>query len=183
MLDQELRYDFIAKHSYNCTPKQLFDNYSYYYSTYKNGDAHSHESFADCLWYIKKLISKYKPETACKLIRQLCGITLDEMTDEQGYIHFMHEIAHIHKFIHDYEVAVHWAKKTIDMIEYFHPNNSAIDKEYFLLKDECYKECLELYQKYKEYFDEEIYKDFTFDWEIEFYSPTFHANDNGLKAL
>jgi hypothetical protein len=184
MLDKGLRYDFIEKHSRNCTAEQLFRNYQYFYLKYAEGDAGAKVGcFADCLWYLKKLVTKYKPEKVIKLICDIENTSYNEIDIEQGYIYLMNEITRIHLFIDDYQVVAHWAKKTIDMIEYFHPNNAAIDKQYFLLRDDLYKDSWELYQKYKEYFDEKIYKDFVFDWEKEFYSPSFHSNQNVKISL
>ena len=69
MLDKEHRYNFIEKHSNNCTPEQLLDNHFHYYTNYKNGDFHEPvQSFSDCLWYIKKFINRNKPTEAIRIL-------------------------------------------------------------------------------------------------------------------
>lgn len=177
MLDKNYRYDFIAKHTHNCTPEQLLENY-FHYCNYVDKDDEPVESFLDCLWYIKRFVNKNKPEEVIRIFSRSLEIPVhSKATIYQEYIKLLSLITHIQVLTHMSDDAAYWAKKTLDMIEYFYPNNNKLNKEYFTMTD-LYKGCLEIFQKYKEYFNEQEYKDFTFDWEKEFYSPTSHANQN-----
>jgi hypothetical protein len=177
MLDKNYRYDFIEKHLHNCTTEQLLENYFYYYD-YFDKDDEPVKSFSDCIWYIQRLVRENKPEEVIRIFSRFTEKPVrSKATICQEYIKLLGLISHIQVLANMNDLAVYWAKKTIDMVEYFYPNNNKLNKEYFSMND-LYKGCLDIFQKYKEYFNEEHYKDFTFDWEKEFYSPTSHANQN-----
>jgi len=180
MMDIKLRYDFLERHSRNCTDEQLYKNFDYYNSKYFGGLVRSEtESYSDFLWYLKKLISRNSPEAFIKLISTIENVPYKKEDIEPFYIYHMNLVAHTHlHFFDDYITAVYWAKKTIDMIEYFTPTNHALNKEHKFEKNNLYQNCYELYQKYKNYFDKNEYKDFLFEWENKFYAPAFHANQD-----
>lgn len=185
MLITKLRDDFIEKHSWNCNAEQLLHNYNHYFDKYGiKGDEHdSVDCFADCLGYIKKLLIRYEPKKVVKLISALGQMQYDETNVEREFIFLMHRVTVINLFIKDYKGVAFWAKKTVDLMDYFHPTSACLNREYLFEKNRLYQDCHELYQTYKEYLDEEIYKGFIFYWEHDFYSPNEHSNDNSKKRF
>ena len=182
MLDKTLRFDFIKMHSKNCTPEQSLDNHLYYSLKYENGDFHEPvESFIDCQCYLLEFICSDKPYQVAKHLLKLINAPANYRANtilEDEFIYLMHLATKVFEFAHNYESAALMARKTVDMIEFFHPTNKAIDKEYFFEKNWYYRDCFEVYQKYKKYFNEEEYKKYIFPFEKDFYAPTAHANQN-----
>jgi hypothetical protein len=179
MLEKKLRYDFIEKHSRNCTPEELYRNFLHYYDNYMGGDSHTQvQLFSDCLWYIKKLVSRTRPDKLIKFI-----LAKENMPYEKSYVAYLYidlisMIARIYESYEAYEMAVCWAKKGLNLIEYFHPVEAAFSKEYIIKHSKPYLDCSELFQKYKEYLDKTFCSNMIFDWEDEFYFPANSANNN-----
>src|SRR5882724_7899492 len=99
MIYTNYRYDFIERHSKNCTAEQLYQNYRYYYSKYAESNSKTEIGcLADCLWYLKKLISRYKPEKVIKMLFDIEKLPYNKMNIEKEYVYLMNKVARIHLF-------------------------------------------------------------------------------------
>lgn len=177
MIITEHREHFLRQHSKNCNDAQLLDNYLHYYLKYEGDNSHPVESFSDCLWYLKKLVTRNAPIDMVRLF----STKVKDGSSWKVKFHYIDQVclvARIAEHIGMYDHAVHWAKKVLDYMEVFHLTKDRIKKDYLSDIYSHYDSCLEIFHKYKNYFDEEVYQDLNFEWEADFFSPTNHANQN-----
>jgi hypothetical protein len=179
MLNTSLVTEFLGKHADNCNGQELYYFFNYYYCRYQHGDKHSPvEKFYNCIWYLKHLLTRYNPAEVIEIIYDFEGLRYDKTIVEMEYLYLMNMVVQIHLFNDDFDYAVHWAKKTLEMIDYFHPCLNKPTKEVILKENLYYADSTKLFEKYHHYFDPKLHEEVVFHWEKKFYDPTFHANQN-----
>lgn len=172
IIETDLRYEFLKMHSKTCNALELYNYYEYFY---KNGNCPQGTSYSgDCIWYLKKLLAYYRPEESIPKLHpyRVPGYI------EDFYILLMGEVADMLWQCDDFIGAIIWAKKALDMIDYFHPHYNAPTKQKFIKENHYYSFVAEIFERYKDYLDEDLCRECEFDWEKKFYSPATHANQN-----
>lgn len=159
---------FLARHSENVRPEELYLNVRYYVTKY-NGhvDENKIEHIGNCLWYLKRLISVLKPEDCIKMIYEIEGMKFHPSIVESSYIYLTYLVADIKLWNEDYQEAAHWSKKTIELFDYFHPEANASFREYVLKKNGYYNFCMKTFLECRNYFSWEIHSKVLWDWEKE----------------
>jgi hypothetical protein len=183
MLCTKDRDKFILKHIDTCSAVELFRHHEYYYYTFWDTNCPQKTSlFGDFLRYLKRYLMKYKPEVGFAALCKDMGTTLTKEEIEDAYIDYMVKVAAAEEFFDDYLLAAFFARKALDMVNYFHPYLNRASKEKIWQERKWYKSAMAIYEDYKDYLTDEFYNAVTFDWEDEFYSPSTHANKN-FKGL
>lgn len=129
--------------------------------------------------FLQKLLLQMPPHEVKKIIDSIDGTSLTKTDFEYEYTYMLILVAAYALDCGNFATGVYWAKKALDMADYFHP---FIDKETRnqILEGENYVWAKEIFEEYNDYFNYKIFNGngIPFPWEENRYSNFFSSNDN-----
>lgn len=106
---------------------------------------------------------------------------IDRKEVENSYVDFLVIVAIVEERCGDYYAASHFAKRALDMVDYFHPYANNLTRQKILSENENYKLAAEILDRHKEHWnvlmEEHSEEDLRFDWEKEILTPQL-SNQN-----
>lgn len=160
--------NFLNKKAYDGCGQSMLD----YYYLYKQDT--KHELALDATGHLERFFNEYTPFECLNLIGKNENEYEHVYWLQKTYLRLMSHIACVYADYGGYYRSMLWAKKAMDIAEFFFQYDS---KAVF----EEYKKCTqiyELFEEFKEYFCEDEYADFLLDWEKDEFRNKFFANDN-----
>ncbi|OLY95598.1 hypothetical protein SAMN05444008_13010 [Cnuella takakiae] len=180
-INHTLRQRFSKIHAQNCSPEELFRQYDYYYKKYADTLEPGIEGLHNSLWYLSKLLFDYSPEQVIRIVYKAEGsdlATIEKKDEEFLYIYLMRQVAILELYYQQYAYAALWAKKTVELVNYFHPFATEPQKQKVIEANINYLDCQRILQENIKYYDDSFYKiNMTFAWERKLFSP-LPANEN-----
>lgn len=177
MITTKLRHELLKAHSDNCSPEKLYHEFLHYFINYQDDNDHPVESIGNSLFYLKSLISSdYTPEECIRMIYASEGLRYDPAVLEESYVYLAWIITTIELLYKDYQSAVHWARRTLDLVDYFHPFATDKSKNRTIDESLYYEDCFNIFVDNYNFFDQELHRQIQFSWINDLYIPT-PAND------
>lgn len=168
----ESRKLFLEQTAENATKAELYQHFLYYYEKYQNVEPQNYqvETFGDCIGFIKALLKRCEPEECIRLIYEIEGCKFDRSIVEDSYIYLIRTVSLLEDFFCNDQSSAHWAKKGLEMVNYFHPYATAEQKNEIIANNFYYERCLKKFREFQHLFDEDIQKQFIWDWERKYMS-------------
>jgi hypothetical protein len=139
------------------------------------------ELFHDVGKTLKNVLVNVHPEKSMWIYAKVLGkeFTLESMRSD--YMHLVTLIAVMHFDCKEYDLGIFWARKSMDLFDYFHIKLNKATRDKLKLDDEDYKSAAFYFDKGKDYFDADFYKrekGIPFVWEENCYFSKKPTNDN-----
>jgi len=146
-----------------------------FYKTQGNYKGYTHG-----LWYLKQFLLRFHPNESMKIFAEKEGREFTEEGMKDDYLHLVRLVAAMHYDCKEYESGVYWARKAIDLFDFFYCKLNNKTREKIKQESEDYICAMSMFESYKDYFDEDLFKEekgIHFNWENEYYLSRSSAND------
>lgn len=149
-------------------PKSMLD----YYYTYLNRRIPAMEPFV--ARNLNQLLVNYSPYECIKLIADKEKVYDNTIYLKETYLFLVCHLTALHIDHKEYEHAVLWARKTMDLIDFLFQKET--ERFRSILKEQSFAS--EVLNEFGDYLDNEAYRGFNLEWEFDIQKAIHIANDN-----
>lgn len=162
--------NFLTKRAYDGCPVAMLD----YYYKFKEDAKKNHNMAYDATGHLENFFNKHTPFECLSLIARNENDYVNVYWLQKTYLYLMAHIAAVYADNECYYRSMLWAKKTMDLASFFFKYDGVeVFEEY---KKHSY--IYDLFEEYKDFFDEGEYANFQLEWEKDNFRNRFLANDN-----
>src|ERR1700722_1615338 len=105
---------FLIKKTEEGNAEAFFDMYKFYQN---QGD---YKGYTHGLWYLKQFLLRFHPKESMKIFAEREGREFSEDSMKDDYLHLVRVVAAMHYDCKEYESGVYWAKKAMDLFDFFY---------------------------------------------------------------
>lgn len=135
------------------------------------------------LWYLKQFLLHYKPEASMRIYAKKHNRPYSQDNMRSDYIYLVILVAAKHYDRGEYQYGVYWAKKGMDLFDFFYIKFNKKTREAIKKESKDYAHALKMFEYGKSYFDMVQYhneKGIHFYWEDEFFFNQKALNNNQI---
>lgn len=129
--------------------------------------------------YLQKFLLFTPPHLVKIIISEVEDRYITDKDFEETYIYLLTLVTAYAFDSENFITGVYWAKKVMEMVNYFHPSADQHVKEK-ILSSNCYRNAVEMFECHKQYFDKKIFdgNGVPFPWQEDLYNLLSPENDN-----